>query len=636
MHTLLARQLRRHLSDEDVESDRFAPFIHAVNLAYAQFDEERERLERSLDLTSEELMARFDQAQKHIQERALIEQELQRSLTSLTATLDAIGEAIMVFDEHGALSLWNQHAIALAPSLQYLLKPQIDSVASVLSAQINESHVENFHKVFNSDNLDSVHGVFEFRDGAVVEYYCLPKFAKNSPAGWVWSFRNVTELRKKEHEIFKLAYLDPLTQLPNRRLLNDRIAQAIKLAEQSDGHMAILFVDMDGFKRVNDTLGHTIGDVVLKSLSERISDTLRKVDTLSRVGGDEFIILMESIKDQNAAINTALKILAECSRPISVQHNEISLSASIGISLYPHDGSSGDALLRAADLAMYHAKQDGKNTFKFFAADMERIAINRMHIEHQLRKALKNHEFELHFQPKITLSNGRISGCEALIRWKNANGEYIPPVDFIGVAEQSGLIGPIGAWVFEQACITVAKWRTQSLDGFSVAVNLSIRQLHDPFLPELASSLLSRYKIPNGAIEVEITETMLIEDFERAHDTLAALNRLGISVAIDDFGTGYSSLTYLTKMPIQCLKIDRSFICKLDTDTNSSAIAKTVVGLGKSLGMLVVAEGAESKACIDLLKNWGCEAVQGYFYSKPVPESAMLALLLAQPFVYSV
>lgn len=636
MHTLLARQIRKLLANDLTDSDRLAPFIEAVDLAYAQFDEERERLERSLDLTSEELMKRFEQAQKHIQERALIEQELQRSLTSLTATLDAIGEAIMVFDERGELSLWNKHAIELAPSLRHLVKPQIASVAEVLATQIDASHLEGFYRVFNAENLDSVHGVFEFHDGSVVEYYCLPKFSKSALAGWVWSFRNVTELRKKEHEIFKLAYLDPLTQLPNRRLLNDRIEQAIKLAEQNSGQMAILFVDMDGFKRINDTLGHTMGDVVLKSLSERISGTLRKVDTLSRVGGDEFIVLMEAIKDQNSAINSALKILAECSRPISVQHNEISLSASIGIALYPHDGVTGDALLRAADLAMYHAKQEGKNAFKFFAADMEKIAISRMHIEHQLRKALQNNEFELHFQPKVTLSNGLISSCEALIRWQGPDGRYIPPVDFIGVAEQSGLIGPIGAWVFEQACITVATWRKRGIESVSIAVNLSIRQLHDPFLPELASSLLTRHKIPGSAIEVEITETMLIEDFERAHDTLAALNRLGISVAIDDFGTGYSSLTYLTKMPIQCLKIDRSFICKLETDSNSSAIAKTVIGLGKSLGMSVVAEGAESEASVNLLKSWGCEVVQGYYYSKPVPEKAMFDLLLKQPFVYSV
>ena len=437
-------------------------------------------------------------------------------------------------------------------------------------------------------------------------------------------------LRRRVEDNFKhLATHDVLTGLPNRLLFGERVFDAIARSESSQRGLAVLLVDLDRFKNVNDTLGHGAGDAVLKACAERLSRCLRDNDLVARVSGDEFAVLIEPCTQPAAAIGVARKVLAALERPLIVQGQEIVLTGSVGISLYHEDGRDAETLLKHADIAMFKAKESGRNCYQFYSAQMNSHSLQRLGLEAALRRALEREEFLLHYQPKFELATGAITGVEALIRWQNPELGLVPPAQFIPIAEETGLIEPIGAWVLKEACAQARRWAEQGIEGIRVAVNLSARQFRNEFLCRDIRKCLSESGMDPRLLELELTESMVMQDPELATTMLKDLKRMGLRLSIDDFGTGYSSLAYLKRFPIDSVKIDRSFVKDIPGDGEDMAIVEAVIALAQSLRLSVVAEGVETAEQKEHLKRLGCDEMQGYFASKPLPAAEATRFLEA-------
>jgi diguanylate cyclase (GGDEF)-like protein/PAS domain S-box-containing protein len=444
---------------------------------------------------------------------------------------------------------------------------------------------------------------------------------------------DITERKNHEERIRYLAQNDVLTGLPNRTVFRDRVAQAIVQAQRSGAHVAVMFLDLDHFKNVNDSLGHETGDELLKAAAQRLRSCLRAGDTAARQGGDEFVICLPTLSEGQHAIPIAEKLLETLRLPFPVGANELHVRGSLGISLFPGDGADADELMRAADAAMYHAKEKGRDTYRFFTAELNNTAQRRLAIANRLYEALQRREFVMHYQPKVDLRSGRVFGAEALIRWPQADGGFIGPHEFIRVAEETGLIGPLGEWILRVACTEAAHWHALGHRGVSVAVNLSPQQLLRPGFPELAERVLRETGLPPQALEIEITEGVLMARSAENITALEALAGLGIGLAIDDFGTGYSSLAYLRRFPVSVLKIDRSFTDGLGIDASDTAIVTAIIAMAHSLQLDVVAEGVETAEQALLLKTHGCRGAQGFHFSGALPPDQFLALLgEAHPF----
>ena len=435
---------------------------------------------------------------------------------------------------------------------------------------------------------------------------------------------DMTEVKQAEDRIRHLAHHDTLTQLPNRVLLHGRLEQAMAVAKRDGGQLAMLFIDMDRFKNINDTLGHPVGDGLLVEVGQRLSALVRESDIVARLGGDEFVLVLTGL-DANSATAAALvasKVVAELGRPYLVRGHELHSTPSIGIGLYPGDGEDADTLLKNADAAMYHAKSAGRNNFQFFTAAMNAATTERLALEAGLRGAIERGELFLHYQPQLDVASGRVLGVEALIRWQHPEMGLIPPLKFIPVAEDTGQIEAIGHWVLEQALHQVALWRANGHPDLRVAVNLSAQQLRGETFPQQVSNALQQHGLPGQALELEITESMAMRDPARTAELLAQLRRHGVALAIDDFGTGYSSLAYLKQLPLSCLKLDRSFVMDLENDANDAAICTATIQLAHSLGLGVVAEGVETPMQLEFLRRLGCDIVQGYYISRPLGPEA--------------
>jgi diguanylate cyclase (GGDEF)-like protein len=415
-----------------------------------------------------------------------------------------------------------------------------------------------------------------------------------------------------------LAQHDFLTNLPNRVLLNDRIAQAITLAKRSDTQLAVLFLDLDNFKHINDSLGHGTGDKLLQSVTRRLSACVRSSDTVSRQGGDEFIILLAEGKNGEDAALIADKIQAVLTLPHAVNRHELHITTSIGISVYPSDGQDAETLIKNADTAMYHAKKKGRNNYQFFKDEMNVRAVERQFIEASLRLALEKQEFVLHYQPKVNLSTGKITGAEALLRWIHADWGEVVPEKFIPIAEDCGLIVPIGRWVLREACAQAKQWIDIGLPPILIAVNISAQEFHQKNFVADVRTILNDTGLEAHYLELEITESALMRDAEFSTAILRELKNMGVQLAVDDFGTGYSSLSYLKKFPIDVLKIDQSFVRDIASATDSGIIVSAVIGMGNNLKLRVVAEGVENQTQLTFLKGLHCEEGQGYFFSNPL------------------
>jgi len=445
------------------------------------------------------------------------------------------------------------------------------------------------------------------------------------------SFDDISERKRSQEHIQFLAHHDALTRLPNRTLLEDRIRQAIAKSRRDGKHTAVLFLDLDRFKLINDTLGHDTGDQLLARVAERLKSVLRETETVARLGGDEFIIVIPGLADVERAARVAQKVLEVVSAPQLIDERALHVTPSIGISIFPEDGDDVPTLLRNADTAMYHAKESGRNNFQFFTQDMNQAVQERVSIESDLRTAIDNEQFVLFYQPQVDCRSGEVSGMEALIRWRHPQHGLVPPNRFIPIAEETGLIVAIGDWVLREACRQARGWHDQGQHGLRVSVNLSARQLRQANLCEMIATTLAESGLPASALELELTESLLMDDPESASTLLRALAGLGIRMAIDDFGTGYSSLAYLKRFPVARLKIDRSFVRDLCSDANDAAIVRAVVAMAASLRMEVIAEGVETVEQLQFLQAHGCFEVQGFLFSPPLPAADLAGFRFALP-----
>jgi diguanylate cyclase (GGDEF)-like protein len=442
--------------------------------------------------------------------------------------------------------------------------------------------------------------------------------------------RDITDRKSAEARISYLATRDPLTELPNRVLFNDRLEQGIVAARRSHQSLALMFIDLDRFKNINDSLGHQVGDLLLKEVAARMQACVRKGDTLSRLGGDEFVVTLEGLQQAEDAAQVAGKIIQALARPCEIAGHTLTTSCSIGISIFPEDADDDRTLMKNADTAMYHAKEKGRNNYQFFSPEMNVRAVERHNLETALRLALERQEFTLHYQPQVDIRSGKVIGVEALLRWHHPERGLLSPATFIAVAEESGLIEPLGQWVVRTACERARAWQDAGYPIIKMAVNISARQLNKPreFSRHLSRTLATTGLDPRY-LELEMTESLLLHNADENIAVLRKLGQDGVRIAVDDFGTGYSSLAYLRQLPIDTLKIDRSFVRDLETDPEDAAIIQAVVAMAHSLGLQVTAEGVETHGQLTALGRIGCDEYQGYLFSKPLPAVELAAKFLA-------
>lgn len=555
-------------------------------------------------------------------------QELEKSLSLTRATLEATNDAILVIDTNGLIEDYN---------LKFLEMFKL-SGAELKNHKIEELYKHAFDQLENpvmfkekmeEISAQSTEETFDellFKDGRFFERYSYPHLIGNRSLGRVWSFRDLTGRRSLEAKLFQKANFDPLSGLPNRSLLLDRISQAISYAKLSKSDLAILFLDLDRFKLINDTLGHSFGDKLLKAIAMRLISNVNENDTVSREGGDEFIIILNALEDETQSVPIVHKILNAIREPFIIEGHKFNITISIGISFYPKDGEDPDKLIRNADIAMYHAKELGRNTFQFFTEDMNKKVLKVLVMENELRDALERKQFYLVYQPIINLSNGQIIGLEALLRWNHPNQDAVPPSDFISVAEDTGVIIPIGEWVLRTACLQAMELQKQGFK-LQLSVNLSGRQFKQANFMERVNKILKETGLEPKYLSLELTESVIMDDVDKTVEILVEMKKLGITVAIDDFGIGYSSLNYLKSLPVDKLKIDRSFIQDLPEHTDDAAITAAIIALANKLNLIVVAEGVETQSQLRFLVEHHCDEMQGFYFSRPVDAKDCLLLL---------
>lgn len=439
--------------------------------------------------------------------------------------------------------------------------------------------------------------------------------------------RDITEHKQAEAELNRLAYYDMLTGLPNRLLFNDRLHQAAVDARRRSRFVALILLDIDRFKVVNDTMGHVAGDLLLREMAERLKHSVREGDTIARLGGDEFALIFADIAEVRDVAQLAQNLLSQLSVPMEIDGREVFSSASIGITLYPTDTEDVETMVKFADSAMYHAKEQGRNNYQFYSQEMTVTAQERLRMESSLQRALERDELFLHYQPQLDISNGRILGVEALLRWRDNNGDFISPAQFIPLAEETGLIVPIGEWVLKHACTQLKAWHAAGFTNLTMAVNVASRQFKDIHFGHTVRQTIEKLSIPAHTLELEITESVLMENSEMIMRMLNDLKESGVNLAIDDFGTGYSSLSYLKRFPIDRVKIDQSFVRDLSIDNDDVAIVKAIIAMANNLRLRVIAEGVETEQQLELLRSEGCHEYQGYLFARPVAADTISKLL---------
>jgi len=532
--------------------------------------------------------------------------------------IEQIKNSVVATDLDGIVTSWNKGAenlfghteeFMLGRHISYVYPeeelPALENVITALKAQgSNESEVKMKRK----------DGTEFFANLSLSMLYD----ENDKPVGMIGYSVDITEKKASQEEIWHQAHHDKLTGLPNRWLLQDRITQNIAIANRENRKGAVMFLDLDRFKMINDTLGHDFGDEVLLEVSNRLSKLVREGDTLARQGGDEFVMLLTNLHDIDEAADVAKRVLYEVKQPLNVQDREVRIGGSIGIAGYPQHGTDSDTLLKHADFAMYHAKDNGGDNFQFYTAEIHQQASTRYQMEHELHLAIENDELEVHYQPQYDISTGDIVGLEALSRWSSNKFGQVRPDEFISVAEETGLIVPLGKAIFNKVLKDILSWNEMGVKLPTIAINLSARQVYSDETLTMIRDVIQDGKLDGVDLELEITESSLMDNPQLAEKKISAIKNLGVTIALDDFGTGYSSLAYLKRYPVDVLKIDRSFISDLVEDADDREIVETIIGMAKNLGLSVVAEGIESKAQADFLMAHGCNTAQGYFYSRPL------------------
>ena len=566
-------------------------------------------------------------------ERASISEALFQQNERALVTLNSIGDAVMSTDDAGRVTYLNVVAEGLTGwSQEQAMGHALEEVFHIVDGTTRQK-AQNPIAMAIRENKTVVlapNCVLIRRDGveAAIEDSAAPIHDRGGRVtGAVMVFHDVSVARAMALKMSYLAQYDSLTDLPNRVLMNDRLVEAIALSRRHQRKLAVLFVDLDRFKRINDSLGHVIGDRLLQSVGRRLFTCVRSSDTVSRLGGDEFVVLLwEERHAQNATI-TAKRIVEALREPHHIDQHEVHITASIGVVTYPEDGADAETLLKNADFAMYHAKDCGRDNYQFFKADISARAGERQSIESDLRHAVERGEFLLYYQPKIDLATGEIIGVESLIRWRHPQRGLMPPGQFIEIAEDCGLIVPIGRWVLREACRQARAWQDAGLPMIRIAINVSAVELQAPDLVSSVLGVLADTGLEARHLELELTETFLMQEAGSTTAVLRELRNIGVHLALDDFGTGYSSLSYLQRFPIDTLKIDQSFVRDLASDADDANIVSAVIGMGNSLHMRVSAEGIETREQLEFLQQHGCPVGQGFYFSRPVPAAEFATLL---------
>ena len=556
----------------------------------------------------------------------ITEQKLAEETISLYANVFRhSAEAIMITD-------LDNRIVAINPALTQLTGYSLDELVGK-NPQILASGLTSqatYEEMWDAlEDAGHWHGELNDRrkNGEIYPKWATISVVRNDAGkvvNYIASFNDITERKAAEERINHLAHHDALTGLYNRFSLEDRMGQAIAQAQREENQLAVLFIDLDRFKVINDTLGHHVGDALLVEVAKRLQASVRDSDIVARLGGDEFVIVLTGFDNAELVASTAEKVVERVSTPYKIGDHELRSSPSIGISIFPGDGRDVDNLMKNADIAMYHAKEQGRNNYQFFTEEFNKVAHERMALEHDLRVALEKGQLELYYQPKVEALDGRISGLEALVRWNHPEHGLVMPDKFISIAEESGLIEPLGDWVLNEACRQYDLWRRQEGLSLKMAVNLSPKQLCDPNLVNRLQATMKKYQIAEGELELEITETAVMTNAELAIEQMKAIRAAGVCLAIDDFGTGYSSLSHLKSFPIQVLKIDRTFVRDIEKNESDAAICLAAISLSHDLGLKVVAEGVETEAQKDFLISHKCDTLQGYLFSRPLPADKVM------------
>jgi diguanylate cyclase (GGDEF)-like protein/PAS domain S-box-containing protein len=539
------------------------------------------------------------------------EQQLKQSMELTEGIINAIPDLLFEVDKEGTyLNFWSHDKVLVSSQKKYLIGRKISDILEPESAQIAYKAIKEAER--NGTSFGAIYSI-KHPDGVRWYELSVSKRASNFLA----LARDVTGRYNIERRIDFMAHHDILTELPNRLLLKDRAERVIEQSKRNNQKSAFIFIDLDGFKTINDSLGHAVGDMVLKAVVQRLQNCTRSSDTLSRHGGDEFVLVVPNISHAEEIITVANKIIQTFKHSFELNNKVLSITASIGIAIYPQHGQDYEQLLQNSDAAMHKAKENGKNTYCFFTHQMSRDKIGLLQIQNDLKRAIHKREFLLHYQPQIDLSTNKIVGVEALVRWQHPYIGMIPPVKFISVAESCGLIVDIGEWVMYEACRQAALWNKNG-KNIAVAVNISAVQFRRGNLAEVVKSALEFSQLEPRHLELELTESLLINDAENILKTVKTLKELGVSLSIDDFGTGYSSLAYLKRFAVDKLKIDQSFVKDIVHDKENASIVKTIVQIAKSFNLKSIAEGVEEKEVLDVLQEFGCDEVQGYYFAKPM------------------
>ncbi|MCG3115519.1 MAG: EAL domain-containing protein [Candidatus Manganitrophus sp. SA1] len=574
------------------------------------------------------LLADKEALEKEIAERKRIEAELKRSLSLLNATLEATADGILVVNQQGKIALFNSKFIEMweIPHPVFTLGDPEEAMISLLKPIKDPEHFSAKLKELNESDSEN-QGTLELIDGRILAWYSKPQQIGGERIGRVWCFHDITERKQAEERLNHLANFDLLTNLPNRFLFSDRLRLAISRAPWHKRSVGVLLLDLDRFKVVNETLGQTMGDFLLKAVSERFSATVREGDTVARLGDDMFGLILDDLAQPADSFRVSQKILDSLSKPFQLEGQEVFVSASIGIAISPYDGAEIDLLMKHADTAMYRAKEQGGNNYQLYAPAMNQHATKRLALENNLRHALERGEFLLYYQPKVDLTTGRIVGMEALVRWKSPEAGMVSPAEFIPLAEETGLIVPMGEWILRTACAQNKAWQQKGLPLVRMGVNISVRQLQRQNLIATIAHVLNETGLDPNYLELELTESIIMKSNESTMAELRKLNLGGIEISIDDFGTGYSSLSYLKRLPIDTLKIDKSFVQDVTTDPDDAAIVAAIITMAHTLKLKVVAEAVETVEQLSFLRALKCDQMQGYLFSKPLPAEEITRLL---------